>query len=139
MKSYLLKSAIVIVLFGILIVVSSHKFGNTDSDPNPEEQYEMKTYYMGFLKKGENRDQDSTAAAELQKAHLAHMDKLHKEGKLVMAGPFLDDGDIRGIVIYAVGSMEEAVALTEEDPAVKAGRLVVEMHPWYAAKGSTLP
>jgi hypothetical protein len=34
--------------------------------------------------------------------------------------------------------MEEAKALVESDPAVKAGRLRFDLHPWYAAKNVTV-
>ena len=57
--------------------------------------------------------------------------RLAEEGKLIVAGPFLDDKDIRGIFIFNVGSIEEAKKLTESDPAVKAGVLSMELHPWY--------
>lgn len=103
------------------------------------DDFEYKTYYMGFLKRGENRGQDSTAVMELQKAHLNYMSKLAAEGKLSIAGPFLDDWETRGIVIYAVDSLSEAQALAEADPAVQAGRLKVEIHPWMSARGSKLP
>lgn len=104
-----------------------------------EDKYEMKTYYMVFLKKGPDRSQDSATSAKLQNAHLAHLDKMHAEGKLCIAGPFLDNGEIRGICVYTVASAEEAKRLAESDPAVKAGRLIVEIHPWMAAAGSKLP
>ena len=103
------------------------------------DDYEYRTYYLGFLNRGEQRDQDSAAVMELQKTHLAYMSKLANEGKLVIAGPFLDDWNTRGIVIYAVDSLDEAKALANADPAVKAGRLEVEVHPWMSARGSTLP
>jgi uncharacterized protein YciI len=48
-----------------------------------------------------------------------------------LAGPFLDDGDIRGIYIFNVETVEEAQKLTETDPAIQAGSLVMELHPWY--------
>lgn len=103
-----------------------------------DEEGEMKTYYMVFLVKGENRTQDSTTAAEIQKQHLAHLDKMWKDGKLDIAGPFLDEGDSRGICIYNVKTLEEAKALAESDPAVKAGRLKVIVRAWYSMKGATL-
>lgn len=103
-----------------------------------EVKYEMKTYYMAFLKKGPNRGGDSTEVQKIQAAHLAHINKMVEDKKLVIAGPFLDDGDIRGIFIFNVETMEEAIALTEADPAVKAGRLIMEIHPWWGAKGSCL-
>ena len=96
----------------------------------------MKKYYMVFLKNGPVRDQDEPTAAKIQEQHLAHMNRLAEEKKIVAAGPFDDDGDIRGIVIYSVSNMEEAKELTGKDPAVQAGRLVVEVHPWWAAVGT---
>ena len=93
----------------------------------------MKKYVMAFLKAGPNRNQDSAAAARLQSAHLAHIRRMAEAGKLVIAGPFLDENDIRGIYIFNVESIEEAKALTSADPAVKAGRLVMELHPWYGS------
>jgi len=56
-------------------------------------------------------------------------------GKLLLAGPFTDDANLRGMFVFKVDSLQEAKALSDADPAVKAGRLVVELHPWYAAKG----
>jgi len=109
-----------------------------DKSKQNDKQGEMKTYYMVFLVKGENRTQDSVTAAEIQKQHLAHLDKMWKEGKLDIAGPFLDDDDTRGICIYNVKTIEEAKALAEADPAVKAGRLKVIVRAWYSMKGATL-
>ncbi|MEL6863221.1 MAG: YciI family protein [Bacteroidota bacterium] len=98
----------------------------------------MKKYFFCFLKSGPSRDQDQEAAAQLQEAHLAHLGQLAEDQKICMAGPFEQSEDIRGIVIYSVPTLEEARALAEADPAVKAGRLVVELFPWWAAVGSQL-
>ncbi len=97
------------------------------------DDYGMKHYVMAFLKAGPNREQDSTTAAGIQKAHMANINRLAQEGKLVVAGPFEDDGELRGIFIFNVSTLEEAKALTDTDPAVKAGRLVMELHPWYGS------
>jgi uncharacterized protein YciI len=99
------------------------------------DDYGMNRYVFAFLKAGPNRDQDSLTAAKLQQAHLANIGRLAQEGKLVLAGPFLDEGDIRGIYIFAVETVEEATNLTETDPAVQAGRLTMELHPWYGSAG----
>lgn len=100
--------------------------------------YVMQQYFMCFLKAGPNRGQDSLEIAQVQAAHLAHLNKLFEDGKSCIAGPFGDDGDIRGIVIYNTATLEEAYSLANADPAVKAGRLSVEVHPWWAAKGAVL-
>lgn len=97
------------------------------------DQYGMSPYVMAFLKRGPNRNQDSLTAANLQKAHLENITRLAEEGTLVLAGPFMDNGEIRGIYIFNVATIEEARKLTESDPAIKAGRLIMELHPWYGS------
>ena len=97
------------------------------------DDYGMRAYVMAFLKSGPNRDQDSTTAAQLQEAHLENISRLAAEGKLSLAGPFLDGGELRGIYVFNVETIEEARALTETDPAIQQGRLVMELHPWYGS------
>jgi uncharacterized protein YciI len=98
------------------------------ADPNG-----MRRYVLAFLLAGPNRNQSDEEAARLQKAHLANIARLGEEGKLVLAGPFLEDGQLRGIYVFAVESVEEARKLTETDPAIQAGRLRMELHPWYGS------
>jgi len=97
------------------------------------DEYGMRHYVMAFLKKGPNRNQDSATAEKLQSAHMANIKRMADEGKLCVAGPFMDDTDIRGIYIFNVGTIEEAKKLTESDPAIQAGRLIMELHPWYGS------
>ncbi|MDA3952028.1 MAG: YciI family protein [Bacteroidales bacterium] len=97
------------------------------------DQYGMRKYVIAFLKRGPNRGQDSLEAAQLQKAHLENINQLAEEGKLVLAGPFLDDGDLRGIYIFNVRTIEEAQKLTETDPAIQKGSLIMELHSWYGS------
>ena len=97
--------------------------------------YEMTTYYVGFLYRGQNWTPGETPETKkLQEAHMANIQKMAEAGKLVIAGPFTDDGDLRGLYVFRAASAEEAKALVESDPAVKAGRLRFELHPWFAAK-----
>lgn len=97
------------------------------------DDYGMRAYVLAFLKAGPNRDQDPDTAAALQQAHLQNIMRMAEEGKLALAGPFMDNGEIRGIYIFNCTSIEEAEALTNSDPAVQAGRLVMELHPWYGS------
>ena len=76
---------------------------------------------------------------KLQEQHLAHLSKMFEDKKMCIAGPLLDNTEVRGICVYNTSTFEEAKTLAESDPAVKAGRLMVEIHPWYAAKGTSLP
>lgn len=97
------------------------------------DKYGMKRYVMAFLKSGSVKIGDSTKRAKLQLAHLNNITRLANEGKLIIAGPFLDDQEIRGIFIFNVETLEEAKTLTETDPAIKAGTLIMELHPWYGS------
>ena len=99
------------------------------------DEYGMHAYVMAFLKKGPNREQDPEKAKLLQKAHLENIGKLAEQGKLVVAGPFMDDGDLRGIYVFNVATVEEAKKLTETDPLIQSGGLVMELHPWYCTAG----
>ena len=47
----------------------------------------------------------------------------------MLAGPFADDGVLRGIYVFDVATVAEAEALTKTDPAIQAGQLVMELHP----------
>jgi len=103
------------------------------------DDYEMATYQVGFYRKGPNWTPGSTPELQkLQSEHHAHIGKMAETGKLIIAGPFADGGDLRGMLIFRVETPEEAKALAEQDPAVKAGRLILEWHPWFAAKNITV-
>lgn len=81
---------------------------------------------------------DLTAAEEgaLQDAHLSHLTDLHEAGHLLAAGPLRDaEGFYRGLSIYSVG-VDEARALADADPAVRAGRFRVILLPWMVPAGA---
>ena len=99
------------------------------------DDYGMKKYVMAFLKRGPNRSLDSATAMQLQMAHLENIGKMAEAGKLVLAGPFFGDGDLRGIYIFDVQSIEEAEALTNSDPAIQQGSLEMELLEWYGSAG----
>jgi uncharacterized protein YciI len=101
-------------------------------------EFEMKQYFFVMLKVGPKRDQDSITTAKIQEGHMAHLTKMYNEGKMDLAGPMMDKWETKGICVYNVATMEEVKALVEQDPAIVSGRLVAEIHPWYAGKGSIL-
>ena len=97
--------------------------------------WEMTTYYVGFLYRGTKWTPEKTPETErIQEGHMANIGRMQKAGVLLVAGPFADDGNLRGLYVFKVGSMEEAEKLVQSDPAVQAGRLRFELHPWFAAK-----
>lgn len=99
---------------------------------------DMKQYWFVMLKRGAKRDQTPEESAKLQAGHMANIDAYAKAGKLQIAGPFMDDGDWRGIFILDVPDRAAAEKMCADDPAVKAGRLACEIHPWLSEPGAAL-
>jgi uncharacterized protein YciI len=103
----------------------------------PVDTGSMSQYYFGLLRRGPKWSAERTPDTEkLQAAHMANINAMAKAGKLVIAGPFENAGIYAGVFVFKVATLEEAKALAEADPAVRAGRLAVEVHPWMVPKGS---
>jgi uncharacterized protein YciI len=99
------------------------------SAPAPTEHFFF--YQLVLLKRPQNAPQLNEDALErVRQAHLAHISKLTKEGKLVLAGPLLDDGPLRGIFVFKTTSGKQAEKWTRSDPLVQANRLRPEIHIW---------
>ncbi len=99
---------------------------------------EMKQYWFVMLKKGPKRDQSAQETEKIQAGHMANIKSYADRGALQIAGPFMDDGDWRGIFILDVPNRASAEAMCNDDPAVKAGRLACDIHPWMSQKGAML-
>ncbi|HEX3929900.1 MAG TPA: YciI family protein [Nocardioides sp.] len=99
---------------------------------------ELESYSFVLLRSGPRSEEyDADEADRLQVAHLAHLDRMRAAGKLLLAGPFSNrtDETLRGLCVYAC-ELDEARTLAESDPAVRAGRLSVEMMTWWARRGA---
>jgi uncharacterized protein YciI len=81
---------------------------------------------------------DEATLQRIHGEHLAYHATLRDEAKIVTNGPLLDppDESLRGLTFYRVGSVPEARRLAEQDPAVKAGRLVVDVMQWLCPTGT---
>ena len=99
---------------------------------------EMTQYYMVILRRGPAWTSAVTPeTTKVSQGHMANIQRLTKEGKMVVAGPFdgqSGDRALAGIFILRVASMDDAKAVAESDPAVKAGRFVYEIAPWWGPK-----
>ena len=113
-----------------------------DSIPTPSVAYMAsrrqfaQRYTLVFLRQGPTPYDDESRRERLQVEHLQHLTKLQMIGKLVLNGPTLIEHDILGVSIYAA-ELEEARALAEADPKVRAGHLTVEAIPWIAVPNET--
>jgi uncharacterized protein YciI len=76
-------------------------------------------------------------ASALQDAHLAFRADLRDQGFLVAGGPLVDQDDerLRGVSVMSVDPAT-ARTLCEADPAVRAGRLAVQVMTWMVPAGN---
>jgi len=121
-----------------LFTAEMHPWWSEDIFGKAATPMKLETVYLGFLKRGPNRkegDGKTPEVQELQKAHIANINRLAETKKLVMAGPFADNGDLRGIFVFRVGSLKEAQDLAATDPMIKIDRLRLELHAWTVPAG----
>ncbi|MBK9096641.1 MAG: hypothetical protein IPM14_00695 [bacterium] len=126
-----------ILLLTFLLLTSVCAFAQQEE--NNSETPKLKQYYFVMLVKGPHRDDiDSLSLVKIQEGHMANINKMAESGKLQIAGPFGDDGNWRGIFIFDVATEEEVRELLKDDPAIQAGRLAYEIHPWWTMPGGCL-
>lgn len=97
------------------------------------DDYGMKKYVMAFSKRGPNTELDSAESAKLMRGHLDDINRMAEDGMLVLAGPFFGNGDLWGIDIFDLDNLADAEALANTDPAIRAGRLEMELLEWYGS------
>ena len=115
--------------------ISQREFEMKEGDTT----YVMKRYVFMLLNEGPKRDHDSVTVAKIQEGHMNHINEMAKTGKMVIAGPFENAGKHRGILIFDVDSISQAIRMESNDPAIVSGRLEVQAMYWWTAKGSKLP
>jgi uncharacterized protein YciI len=133
MKKLFFLFAVIVSFVALARNRSSISFIKTNIDSTPV--YEMKQYWLVLLFRGQQRSQDSISAAKIQQAHMNNIERLASEGKIIMAGPMGDKGDLRGIFIMDGKDSTEIASHIKVDSAIVTGRLRFEIHPWWAAKG----
>jgi uncharacterized protein YciI len=93
-------------------------------------------YCFGFLNAHPERKPIPDAEAqEIQKGHMAHMNKMALAGHLLTAGPIATPGGPRGILVYRCKTTQEALEWTAPDPAVQNKRLIAEFYKWNGPDG----
>ena len=96
----------------------------------------MEQYTLVLMKRGEKWNPDAPDFMDAMKQHGAYAQQMITQGNLAIAGPFPfnDQGELRGVGIFRV-SAEQTSALLKDDPAIKAGLMKPEIHPWITGKG----
>ena len=96
---------------------------------------ELTRYFVAFLHKGPQFNalpEGSPERQEQHKNHVSYIEEMVKSGKMVTFGPFADAGDLRGMYIFKVSSLEEAQELANKEPSVKTGFIVMRVYAWYS-------
>jgi uncharacterized protein YciI len=91
----------------------------------------VRPYVLAFLVRGPSAaGKTPEERSAIQTAHLANIDRLAGEGKIVSAGPFghpVPDPALRGIFVFDTGDLAQAKEWTSTDPAVREGVLGMEL------------
>ena len=102
-------------------------------DPPPPSA--MRTYVLVLIYRGPTTFESDEENAAMQRAHLANNARLYAEGKLILAGPFRDKTDLRGIFLFDSESVEEVAGWCNQDPGIRSGWLRVEIHQRFPEAG----
>ena len=120
-------------LFGIAQGINP-TYNKTLADSLGGDENGMKRYVLVILKTGDSDIKDKTTIDSLFRGHMTNINRLAKEGKLIVAGPLQkNDKTYRGIFILNVKTIEEAKTLVDTDPAVYNKLLEGEYYGWYGS------
>ncbi len=92
--------------------------------------------YLGLLRRPAGApDYPKEKLEEIQKGHLENIRKMVASRDLALVGPMGDDTPLRGIFVFRTTDPDRIRILVAQDPAVRAGRLELELYPWYVPEG----
>ena len=99
------------------------------------DDYGMKSYFFVILKTRTNKTPDKNLISESFRAHLENINKLVKDGKLIVAGPLgKNENEYRGIFIFQnLNTMDEVNSLLQTDLAIKNQLLDYDIYSWYGS------
>jgi uncharacterized protein YciI len=105
------------------------------SEREPAARDSMVTYSFVLLRRGPAWTANlPPAVRRLLDRHQQNIQRLTREGSLILAGPVEGTGDLRGVFIFDADTVTTR-RLLAGDPAIKAGRFVPEIHAWWTAWG----
>jgi len=102
------------------------KYGGNDNG--------MKSYIFVILRTGPNKTTDKDSLNAYFAGHMANIQKLAAEGKMIVAGPFgKNENQFRGLFILNTTNNEEARKMLDGDPAVKEGIFIADLYTWWGS------
>lgn len=110
------------------------KYDKSLADSLGADDYGMKMYVLVILKSGPVKIADKQKSDSLFKGHMQNIGRLAEIGKLVVAGPIeKNEKGYRGIFVLNCKTLEEATALLDTDPTIKAKVLAADLFLWYGS------
>jgi len=132
-----MKSIITFLVFLVISVSAQNQnpyYNKALADSLKADDYGMKTYIFVILKTGKSKIEDRKERRKLFRGHLDNISRLVKEGKIVVAGPFMEnDKSYRGLFIFDVKTIDEVKELLKTDPTIKAGIFETDIFEWYGS------
>jgi uncharacterized protein YciI len=113
--------------------------GTGRRDPVERLNVELESFELVLLRRPPDAPAyDEETLNRIQREHLSYLATLRTSGEIATNGPVTDQPDksLRGLAFYRTGSLARARELAEADPAVRAGRLVVEVMTWLCPPGA---
>jgi uncharacterized protein YciI len=96
------------------------------------------THFVWFLLANPDYEPASKSAdSAVTSEHIQYQLRLQREGKTIAGGGFapLKGDPVVGMTILRAATREEAEAIAAADPAVRAGRLRVQIREWWVPTG----
>ncbi|MBI4890320.1 MAG: hypothetical protein HY821_06820 [Acidobacteria bacterium] len=95
----------------------------------------MRSFVLVVLKTGPTKVPTGPKRDEMFKGHMANIQRLAAEGKLVFAGPLDGVDGWRGLFIFATKDIAAAKSYVATDPVIIEGEMVAEYHRFYGSAG----
>jgi uncharacterized protein YciI len=96
----------------------------------PDVPRNLKPYFLCLLKKGPQWNV-TEGHEDLMAQYLAYLRRETESRRMVFAGPVTDDGDVIGVAVLNAANSQDMSAIVNENPGVKSGHFVAEVHPCY--------
>jgi uncharacterized protein YciI len=103
----------------------------------PRDPFDVRDAYLGLLRRPDKApDLPQEELERIQEGHLENLKRMAASGELVIAGPIENGADLRGILIFREHDAGHIRELVDRDPAIRAGRLKLELYRWQVPKGN---
>ena len=117
-----------VVLFLVISLAPLISPAQSVTETASPQETETKATYLVLYRPGPAWLTGKSVMEQPLKDHGKYMLSLYIKGSMKLAGPLTDNAG--GAVLLEVSNEAEAKAIVANDPAVKSGVFVYEMHPW---------